>query len=117
MDMNSAFPSDYLRASDLNGDTTVAMDRVEMVELGSEHKPVLHFVGCDKGLVLNKTNTNTICGLYGPSSEAWQGQKVTLFPTQTDYQGRQVECIRVRVGRPAPAVPATDSGREDGVPF
>jgi hypothetical protein len=98
MDMNSAFPNDYLKASDLQGhEVTVTMSHVQMQEMRSDTKPVLFFVGKDKGLVLNKTNTNTICGMYGSDSDGWNGKPITLFPTQTDFQGRQVACVRVKI--------------------
>jgi len=115
MDMNQAFPSDYLKASDLKGaDITVTMDRVEMHELGSEEKPILYFKGTDKGLVLNKTNTRTIMDIYGPESQEWAGNKIVLFPTQTDFQGRQVQCIRVKIAVTQVKQPAPEN---EEIPF
>lgn len=119
MDMNSAFPSEYLRACDLQGkDFTLKMRSVSMAEMqDGERKPVVYFEGADKGLILNKTNCNAIIDLYGSDSDKWIGQEVILFPTQTDFQGRQVECIRVRLRKPAPAVPQEPSGSGEDTPF
>lgn len=105
MDINAAFPSKYVRACDLQGrDVTMTIANVSPEDVGdSEPKPVVHFSGTDKGLVLNKTNANIISGLYGPETDHWIGQKITLFPTQTDFQGKPVECIRVRMNKPQPA--------------
>lgn len=102
MDINAAFPSKYVRACDLQGqDRTLAISSVVMDDVGDhEPKPVVYFNGTDKGLVLNKTNANVIAGLYGPNTDGWIGQRITLFPTQTDFQGKQVECIRVRMQKP-----------------
>lgn len=112
MDMTQAFPSDFLKAADLNGrEVSVEMSHVEMKEFTGEQKPVLYFTGKDKGMVLNKTNCNTICDIYGPDSSDWNGKTVTLFPAQTDYQGRQVACVRVKIA------PAATQPANDGIPF
>ncbi len=118
MDIFSAFPSDYLKASDLSGsEVTVTMDEVRMAELGSEQKPILYFKGKEKGLVLNKTNANTISGMFGPNTEAWKGNRIIIFPTQTDFQGRQVACIRVKILQ-GPKTPAeTNVNDGDDIPF
>ena len=109
MDMNQAFPSKYVKASDLNGKAcTVTIIRVEMAQFedGGESKPAAYFHGTAKGLILNKTNTNTIIDMYGPNSDSWIGQPITLRPSVTDFQGRQVACIRVQPNPPhQPAAP------------
>jgi hypothetical protein len=101
MDITQAFPSDFLKAADLQGrEVTVTMAGVQMEKLGDEEKPVLFFEGKDRGLVLNKTNANTIIDMFGPETKDWAGKRVIIFPTQTDFQGRQVACIRVKVMTP-----------------
>ena len=66
MRVSAAFPSPYLKASDLQGRRIpVKILRVEMQELGDELKPVVYFEGKAKGLVLNKTNANTISAAKG----------------------------------------------------
>ena len=111
MDINAAFPSDFIKAADLQGrEVTVTMASVELKDVGSgEMKPTLYFAGKEKGLVLNKTNANAISQMYGDQTEAWNGRQVTLFPTQTDFQGKIVPCIRVKL-LPPNAVPAADPG-------
>jgi len=107
MNVNDVFPSNYIKASDLRGSqVTVTMQRIQIEEVGDGPKPVLYFQGKDKGLVLNKTNANTIAGMYGPEMDGWAGRPVTLFATQVDFQGRQVEAIRVQIQRPTPVNPA-----------
>jgi hypothetical protein len=98
MRISAAFPSTYLKAADLQGrPVSVHMDRVTMEDLGSEEKPVLYFHGAQKGLVLNKTNANTIASVYGDDTTAWTGQPITLVESMVDYQGRSVAAIRVRM--------------------
>ncbi len=97
MDINGAFPSDYLRALDLQGrDVNVVIDAVRMEQLGGEPKPIVFFRNKQKGMVLNKTNANNIAAVYGPETDGWAGRPITLYPTQVDFQGRSVPAIRVR---------------------
>lgn len=75
MDINGVFPSKYLKAADLQGkDVTLTIEEVSVEDVGgqgdaSDSKPVLFFQGKEKGLVLNKTNANTISGMYGPETD------------------------------------------------
>lgn len=100
MRIDSAFPSTYLKAADLQGrNVTVTMDHVKMEDIGGDHKPILYFRGKEKGLVLNKTNSNNISAAYGYETDAWAGQTIELFPTMVDFQGKSVEAIRCRAPR------------------
>jgi hypothetical protein len=113
MRISNAFPSNYLKAADLNGRTAnVRMSHVTMEDIGGDHKPVLYFQGKEKGMVLNKTNTNNISTAYGDETNDWAGQPVELFTAWVDFQGKSVEAIRIRIPRgnaPAahPNAPAT----------
>jgi hypothetical protein len=103
MHVDDFFESKYLKAGHLKGkDVTLTISDVQAVTMPDDDgpKPELHFLKTDKTLVLNKTNTNTIAQLYGPEMANWRGRPITVFPTQCDYAGRQVECIRVRLARP-----------------
>jgi len=97
MRIDSAFPSTYLKAADLQGrNIQVVMNYVKMEDIGGDHKPILYFVGKEKGLVLNKTNSNNISLIYGSETDEWAGKPVILFPTMVDFQGKSVEAIRVK---------------------
>ena len=48
-------------------------------------KWVCYFDGTDKGLVLNKTNLNTIARLYGDDTDLWIGKPITLFATEVQF--------------------------------
>ena len=101
MKMSQAFPSKWLQASDLQGrDIALTIQDVVMEQVGQppENLPVVFFHGAGKALVLNKTNGQTIADMHGDDTDHWRGKQVTLFPTSTDFQGRQVACIRVRPG-------------------
>lgn len=112
--LDDFFPSKYLSCSDLNGrEVTVTIDRIDAVELEDDkRKPVLFFRGAQKGLVLNKTNAETIAeGLDTRRTSKWIGKSIVLFPTKVDFQGKRVAAIRVRV--PIPSDPAFSSGRPE----
>lgn len=97
MKTSEAFPSNYLKAADLNGRSVrVVIDSVSMDKIGDDRKPIVSFVGKDKSLVLNKTNANRIAE-HSSSDEMddWAGWTVTLYACKVDYQGKRVDAIRV----------------------
>jgi hypothetical protein len=133
VNVNDAFPSNYIKASDL-GDKKVAVviDRVEMETLGrgrdAETKPVVYFENKQKGLVLNKTNAKRIIEIVGSAeSDEWSGHTVVLYATETEFGGDTVSCVRILAPpkarqttptKPAPPkpkpAPAQESAREPG---
>lgn len=103
MRISAAFPSDYLKAADLqNRQVKVKIDRVEIKEIGGEPKPILYFIGKDKGMVLNKTNAANIATAYGDDTDDWQDAEIVLFEAMVDFQGKTVPAIRVRIPPRAP---------------
>lgn len=131
MNINQAFPSKYLKASDLNDQTiTVVIADIKIEQVGQDRdtKPVAYFKGKTKGLVLNKTNSRKIASIAGsPETDDWVGVEVAIFPTETEFAGESVECIRVKAAKgtrrveaepipmeaPRAAAPVTD----DDIPF
>ncbi len=98
MKVSEEFPSQYLKAADLGGrEIRITMANVERETIGTDKKLVLYFKGKDKGLVLNKTNANTIGDGYGDDTDDWYDQPLILFSVKTDYQGKVVDAIRCRV--------------------
>ena len=74
-----------LKAKDFIGkNLKVKIERVDTVTYpADENKPeqtkaVLYFVGKEKRLVLNGTNTETLCNAYGNDSDGWLGKEVAL---------------------------------------
>jgi hypothetical protein len=97
MNINEQFPSKFLKAADLNGSQIVVTIKDCQVEsIGEDKRPVLYFVGKEKGVVLNKTNATNIQDVYGPDTDDWTGKKVVLYTAYVDFQGRSVESIRIR---------------------
>jgi hypothetical protein len=104
--INDAFPSNYLKASDLQGrEAIVTIDRVAFEPVGREKemKAVCYFAGKQKGIVLNKTNAKKIIEISGSAiTEEWSGTQIKIYPTETEFGGETVDCIRVKpVGKSA----------------
>lgn len=98
MKISEEFPSKYLKAADLqNRDVKVVMSHVEKEKLGDDMKLVLYFKGKEKGLVLNKTNSNTIADAYGDDTDDWQTNELILISVMTEFQGKIAPAIRCRV--------------------
>lgn len=121
MHIDEAFPSKYLRASDLQGrNVAVKMGRVDQEKIGDDTKLILYFQGKEKGMVLNKTNANNIASIYGGETEDWYGKDITLVEAMVDYQGKSVPAIRIRAPQrkpaPAPRRETVDAGYEDERP-
>ena len=103
MKFTDLFPSKYLSASALEADRNATIARVlrENVAGGGdseEIKPIAYFEQKDlPPLVLNRTNGNTLLEAFGPNTEKWAGQTITLHKTTTFFSGKQVPAIRFRI--------------------
>lgn len=132
-----AYPSKYISAHDLQGrDHTVKITHVAAEEVGGKQKYICFFAGKQKGLVLNKTNWNSIVRISGcNNSDDWTGTDVCLFEAYVDFQGDSVPAVRIKappqkvgtarpVVRPAsadmqgaPAAPRAGNDMDDEIPF
>lgn len=104
---------DHLGAWDLVGpdgktpkDYTLEIAAVQQKKLRTKDQPdgkgkiVITFKGARKKMVCNATNGETIESLYGPYTEKWIGQKITLFQTKVRKGRDMVDGIRVRSRAP-----------------
>ena len=98
MKVGAAFPSKYLKHSDLEGrSVNVQIKSYDIEDIGDGEKPILFFRQGKKGLVLNRINGETIAELLGTDEmDDWIGQTICLFPDKTSFQGKRVDCIRVK---------------------
>lgn len=105
--------SDFLKAEDIGANFWTATVRVvdmKNFDDGSR-KLLVMFNELDKGLVLNKTNADTISDLYGRNTDGWIGRQVMLFTMPVDYQGKKVQAIRVRAPAQQQAMPQRQPGQ------
>lgn len=108
MNIEEAFPSKYIAAADLQGRfISATISHVTMEKMGDDMKPVLWFVGKQKGLTINKTKKSILVDAFGPETTAWSGKGVSLRPVKTTFQGRLVDAIELQpaVQQHAPAQP------------
>ena len=102
MNIDEMYPSKYLKATDLgNKSTTAEIEEVVYTEVGAnqEKRPVVRFKGKQKMFILNKTNARAIGDLYGKETAGWRGKRITLYPTSTEYAGKDMACIRIKEPR------------------
>jgi hypothetical protein len=106
MRASDAFPSKYLKSSDVKSKQQIAtISSLETEEVGQDkkEKPVLHFENGVKPMVVNRTNFETLEEAFGDSDD-WPGHKVKIFCARTSYQGKKTDGIRVEPIVPKPAL-------------
>ena len=111
MNVNDAFPSNYLKASDLQGKLVkVKIQGCTVEDIGDDKKPVLRFSGKAKGLALNKTNAQMIAAHYSPETNGWLGKEIKLYAGKVNFNGQMVDSLKVEV------VPQVADGPDDELP-
>jgi hypothetical protein len=75
--------------------------------VGTDQKVCVQFDQHTKPLGLNKTNLKLIAANYGLEAQHWIGRPLELYRDQTQFQGRSVPCIRVRIPTHQPPAQAT----------
>jgi len=101
------FPSKYLKSEDAKAKqiiTTISHMEMELVGQGQDQKkkPVLYLED-QKPMVLNRTNTEVLEEAFGDSDD-WPGHKIKIRCTRTQYQGKNVDGLRVEPIVPKPAL-------------
>jgi hypothetical protein len=102
MKTSEVFPSRWLKAEDLEQDTTVTirqvkLEKFEQQDKPEEQKPAAYFDEIDKALILNKTNWKTLVELTGEDeSDKWTGLRITLTIVDVSAFGDIVHAIRIK---------------------
>lgn len=135
MDASEFFPGKYMKADDYDDHPIVTIRRVIKEEVGTEReiRPILFYEGEEKGIVLNKTNTNTIRRLYGDETDDWIGMTVQIGTEMVSFNGETKPAIRIwpprktKAGVNAPLKPVAkfddrnppprDGGLDEEIPF
>lgn len=112
-------PREYLKCADIealpNGEIALTIERVErgrelrMSDGKVDYKPVVHFRGTDKKLVLNITNKDRIKEWYGRKVADWVGKKITLYPARGPSKTENLK----RAGQDGVRVRAKGAGGDD----
>lgn len=102
MKLDAVFPSNYIKAGDLQGrDVTVTIRECKIEKLGEDQKLVTYFAGKEKGLVTNRTNADRIAHYHGNDTDGWIGKQIILGTELVTFQGKTSEALRVK-GLPRP---------------
>jgi hypothetical protein len=101
MDVNTLFPSKYLKADDATPPITLTVKRVSWERMkdqdgNEEDKPVIWFNEEEKGMVLNRTNANTLTALFGSETDRWTGQRVVLGTEMVTAFGATKPALRFK---------------------
>ncbi len=127
----TAFGS-FLKQEDLQGKAvrvviaSVGLDDVKEDSGATVKKLLMHFVGKDKTLILNRTNCEALESIIGTDDYgAWVGHSVVLFTDPTvRFGGKTVGGLRIRavngvapVAPPPPPVTTSDDVFDDEIPF
>ena len=113
--------SKWLKAEDLGGkehELTITEVKLMSVTNRDDHSKVdtkieLAFMDRAKTLLLNKTNAASISSMHGDDAEEWVGKRITLYPTQVEFQNKTVDAIRIREILPK----ADEIGEGEDIPF
>ena len=105
MKLTEMFPSNLLKAQDVTdagGEMELTIFNVEIKDFDGdngvkERKPIVVFAEGDKRMVLNKTNANRLSEMFGDDTDNWLNKKIILHVEQTDFQGKTVPSVRVKV--------------------
>lgn len=104
--LDELFPSKYLAAVDAMQDTIVTIKTIEIELLKNkdtekdEPKPILYFKEFDKGMVLNKTNKNTLQTLHGSNIFDLIGKRVILHAPVCESFGKSAPALRIKGEKP-----------------
>ena len=95
---NDRFPSKYLSAADLHGETVATIDRVveELVGVERKAKAVAYFREPLKPYPFNVTNWDSVAALSGRKHDRdWAGVQVRLVPTKVTFKNEVHDSIRI----------------------
>lgn len=97
MKKSDIFPSNYVKAADIEGrEVNVVIRECKIEELGTDRKLVIYFQNADKGLVCNVTNYDRIAYMYGDDTDRWGGKEIVLYTELATFQGKTGPAIRVK---------------------
>lgn len=100
--------SKFLKYQDLGGNdwvvtiSNVTREDIKEKDGTSKKKFIVHFKECEKGLVLNTTNMNTLYKILGSDdSDVWMGKRITLYVKDDIEMGGEIMSgIRIRAKLP-----------------
>jgi len=71
VNIDDFYPTKYAKASDVRSTKTFELLDIATEEFEKGPKPVLFFKGANKGVVLNKTNSQRLKDEFGSDTDNW----------------------------------------------
>lgn len=99
------FFGNFLKVEDIKGEMSVTVKEVKVETVGREQeakdKPIVYFEGLEKGLALNKINSEALAEIAGSREiESWPKTKAILYVDKNVmFGGKRVGGIRVKSGK------------------
>jgi len=105
MNVNEFGGGQWLHCEHLQGrETLVTIEKVtehtfQKTGVGDDKRAVLHFVGRDREYASNISNLRIIGKSLGMDNieQVWIGKQIILSPAKTEFAGKPVDCILVKV--------------------
>jgi hypothetical protein len=101
--LSEAFPSKYLKATDLEDGPAVAtiklaeLEKIKGYDGKEQAKVIVYFAKKFKPLVLNRTNYESIMDIADSGeTEDWPGTKIELYTIPVTFNGKTADGIRIR---------------------
>jgi hypothetical protein len=133
-DFDDFYGSRFLSASDVKAPVNATIERIDFEQFTRPGEPtrtkaVVYFKGGKKGMVINKTNANTLAEAFGKKFAGWVEKRVTVKAEPTTFAGKLTrglrlypfngEAIAAPAAPPPPKAPPTNSGAEfnDEIPW
>lgn len=121
MKRSEVFPSRYLSKEDVPQPVRAIIVSVVKegikTEKGTESRPVMHFQGASKPMILNTTNWGICEESYGEDSDAWIGKPVWIYTDpNVMFAGRKIGGLRFKIAKTAHPIAAVVPSTEEVVP-
>lgn len=107
MKLDTMFPRKYATGEDLQGKAvTLEIARITSEQMrpggaAPQTKFVVYFKGAGKGVILSRTLAYNIAEALGSEdTDAWIGQRITLYPEPLTVAGKARIAIRARAAAP-----------------
>jgi len=90
--------SPYLRGDDIEDGERMVLTIQEAFETtfpSGDTVPILSFLETDKKVTLNKTRVKKLVELLGDDTDAWIGQKISIYRIDVSYNGKTMPGVAV----------------------
>ena len=99
-DFDDLYGTRFLSAAEVKKPVTAIIERIDEESFArpgeaTRTKKVLYVHGGKKGIVLNKTNANSLASAFGKTFPAWVGQRVTIKAEPTTFAGKTTMGLRL----------------------